>query len=279
MEYSLGLRQPSGRAAVIGTAVHKLFELLAKAKIDCPSLKTDEIRPYSAKELMAVEGCKCDITNEIYDYYVRDNPHIDFVRADLTKYNRIIRKGLELFDPRNENVYAVEEVFDLTLPNGVRLRGTTDLITVEDGVYHVVDYKTGMTKDFATGKERSYDDFAQDAQLLIYFYAFAKVLQTTDIVITIVFLDRKVEFSLCFPESHVDMLEEKLIMLSEKIMACESPTLTESWRCRKFCHFGKTKFDEGDSCSMCYTTYRKMQRDGLAVVAEEMSEEVTYDRG
>ena len=86
-----------------------------------------------------------------------------------------------MFDPRNRKIVDAEPHFDFvidepwadynyTLNNEnihgkLAMKGTIDLITeVDDGVYEIIDWKTGRRLDWATGQEKTFAKLQKDPQ-------------------------------------------------------------------------------------------------------------------
>ena len=157
--YVLGLKDKDNGKACQGNVFHKNFEILAKCKLAQQNGEKYFIDDNFGKLSVKI---KIEKINKLsYDYYESEFPGLmpkgsektvlEWTHAALLKLNGEM-------DPRNQNIYAVEEFFDVEVPhswadysyelNGetisgrLRLKGTVDLITREDEVYlHLVDYK------------------------------------------------------------------------------------------------------------------------------------------
>jgi hypothetical protein len=165
-----------------------------------------------------------------------------------------------MFDPRNRNIFSSEGHFDIQidkewanyeydLPEGkikgkLGIKGTIDLIVRENkDTLEIIDLKTGKRKDWATGEEKTLAKLYKDPQLRIYHYAISKMYpQYEHIIVTINFINDGGPFSVCFSKDDLAETEDMLRVKFETIKRCKKPKLSKSWRCKKFCYFGKNTF-------------------------------------
>lgn len=282
-EYILGWRHPSGKAADKGTIVHKALEVCAIAK---KALQDGE--KYIEDEVVGrVETDNYDpkyldnILDKCFEYYKEKTPHHNlkphskWVPKDLKECRKWMWEALTfkdgLFDPCKRDIVDAEPGFDFeleedwakykynykgeTIEGRLKLKGTIDLITdLGDGVYEIIDYKTGARKDWATGEVKTPRKLFIDPQLRIYHLA-AKHLypHVKTFLVTIYFLNddnKEIEdnggpFTMHFQDKDIEVTKEILKNKFEYLQKVESPQLNppERWMCKSMCPFGKTTFE------------------------------------
>lgn len=273
MEYTLGWRGPSNKKADKGTIVHKVLEICAvakKAAQDGKKTITDEhIGRVSASNYKPEYLNK--ITSRVYKYYTDRLTHHTWTAKDAKDCQLWVWKALELsngeFDPRNRNVVAAEPRFDFLIEEDwakysydvddqkldgyLGMKGTIDLVTdLGDGVYEVIDWKTGKRLDWATGKEKTQTSLFNDAQLRIYHYAMKQMFpDVSAFIITIIFINDGGAFTLHFQDKDLKDTEEMLKQKFEFIKNTNEPKIirqidpAQSWKCTRLCHQGMTTFE------------------------------------
>ena len=274
MEYTLGWRGPSNKKADKGTIVHKVLEICAVAKKglqDGKKIITDEhIGRVSTGNYKPEYLNK--ITSRVYEYYTSRIKHHKWTGKDAKDCKLWVWKALELnegrFDPRNRNVVAAEPRFDFIieedwakysydlddqkLSGNLGMKGTIDLVTdMGDGVYEVIDWKTGRRLDWATGKEKTQASLFNDAQLRIYHYAMKQMFpDVAAFIITIIFINDGGAFTLQFEDKDLKDTEEMLKKKFEFIKDTDDPKTirqidsSQSWKCTRLCHQGMSTFED-----------------------------------
>lgn len=189
------------------------------------------------------------------------------------------------YDPRQREIFDTETHFDIqlpydwaeyefTLPDGNKiegrlgLKGTIDLTTVIPMGLEVIDWKTGQRLNWATGKEKTYEKLCEDDQLMFYYYALRRLHpDVKNIIITIFFLRDGGPFSICFDDSHMEMMESKIRKRFEEIKNSRYPKLLDpeqkDFRCSKLCAFYKNKFNKADDFNMCQTVHNAIRKHGI----------------
>jgi hypothetical protein len=273
-EYTLGLRGLSNKKADKGSIVHKVLEIVALAK-----------KAYQDGELMImdddigeVETSNYDpeylgnICARVYQDYIKGVSHHSWTERDFKDCVNWTWKTLKynegMFDPRNLNVVDAEPHFDFELPydwaeynypeQGLKgqlaLKGTIDLISdLGDGVYEIVDWKTGKRLDWATGKTKDQHKLFSDPQLRLYHYAAKQMYpHVHTFLVTIYFINDGGAFTVHFQDSDLEKTEDMIQRRFEAIRNTEKPKtirqidIKQSWKCSKLCHAGKTTFEEDD---------------------------------
>ena len=268
MEYNLGWRGASGKKADKGTIVHKVLELCALAK----KALQDGHATFEDHEIGEIETSNYDpeyldqIIDTVYEYYTSRTTHHDWKPLDLKHCRKWVWKIFDdddgFFDPKNRNVVEAEPHFDFEieedrakyeyelsdgsiLKGHLALKGTIDLITdVGDGVYEIIDWKTGRRLDWATGKEKTHAKLEKDPQLRMYHLACKKLYPHVEtFLVTIHFMNDGGPFTLHFQDSDIPETLEMIRAKFEKIKDTNMPELRKSWKCSKLCSAGKTTYE------------------------------------
>ena len=279
MEYMLGWRGESNKKADKGTIAHKALEICAlakKAEQDGEESFTDDIvgEVLSANyDPEYLEG----IIQKVYKYYStqfshhNQHPRNKWTAKDYKDCSAWVWKALRIndgmFDPRKRNVVDAEPHFDITIEedwaayeyniNGetlkgqLGLKGTIDLVTdLGDGVYEVIDWKTGRRLDWATGAIKDQNKLFSDAQLRLYHYAVSHMYpHIKSFLFTIYFINDGGPFTVQFQEQDMPKTKEMVMKKFQFIKDTEQPELIrtldpkQKWKCSKLCHAGKSTFE------------------------------------
>lgn len=216
--------------------------------------------------------------------------------------NKILNNNNGMFDPMNQEIVQAEMHFDFILErewakynyefggktfNGtLGLKGTIDLIVhADEGVYEIVDYKTGDRKDLATDQEKTQASIQKDIQLRLYHLA-AKHLfpDIKSFIVTIYYIKDGGPFTVMFTDDDIVETENMLKYYFESITAMEKPTFLyhtrpeQSWKCSKFCYFGTHSFD-GTNIVPITQTYEKSPQFGKSMSMCEQVKYQTYKNG
>ena len=229
-----------------------------------------------------------EIFDRVFDYYVSRSTH-KWTKANRKHCHNWTWMPLDykggMFDPRKIDILDVEQKFDIEidrewakydyeLPNGERLtgklaiKGTIDLITGDDDIVEIVDWKTGQRLDWNTGEVKTYAKLKKDPQLMLYYYA-AKHLypNAKQVILSIYYVRDGGPYTICFDDRHIDEMESLLEKRFKEIVACQTPKMLHpeqrGWKCEKLCPFFKNKFDESDRDNMCITAHRHVELHGL----------------
>jgi hypothetical protein len=265
LEYVLGIRGPGNKKADKGTICHKVLEILASIKLTLQNNET-----YFNDDVLG----QIDVNNynlddliiNVYNYYTAQFKHHEWELKDFKDCRLWVNKALTeykgSFDPRNRTIVQPEQHFDLliekpwakykydtkdgVLEGYLAIKGTIDLITkIDDKTYEVVDWKTGRRLDWATGEEKTLAKLQDDPQLRMYHYAVSKLYPNIEyFVVSINFINDGGAFSIYFDKSDLPKTETMLRKKFEIIKESKKPQLNKTWKCTKFCHFGKTTFED-----------------------------------
>ena len=319
MEYVLGWRGPSNKKADKGTIVHKVLEITAVCKKGAQDGKKIIVDEHIGR----VSTCNYTpeylnkIIDRVYEYYTSRIEHHDWTDKDAKDINKWVWKALQyndgMFDPRNRDVVAAEPHFDFTidedwakysyqteeglLEGNLAMKGTIDLVTdLGDGVYEVIDWKTGRRLDWATGEKKTQNSMFADAQLRIYHYAMKHMFpNVSSFLITIDFINDGGAYTLHFQDKDLAQTEEMLRQKFEFIKSTDTPKTirqldpSQSWKCTKLCHQGMSTFEEtgikeitekrprqktkyGETMSKCEQTRYMIKKYGIDWVTQNLKQ-------
>ena len=279
--YCLGLRQPSGPAALLGTAFHLVMEVLANCKMDLQSdspkyqyydKETGCGATYKTIEDVNVE----ELTKCVYDQMINS---IDIARVPPSYHRKtelgskkawlpykklkdsvtnVFQMGPRSFDVRKMHIVATEQKFDIEIREPwarynfdfrgrnykgyLRIRGSIDLIVQnEDGTMSIIDWKTGVTANMSTGIDKEYEDFAGDLQMSMYYLATRRYLGFDVSDVTLCFPNENKVFTLYFDE---DLVLDRIRSIYEEMKNTPHPTKTESQFCKLYCPYFKQSFHD-----------------------------------
>lgn len=308
LEYAMGLRAPSNKKANLGTIVHKAMEILArykKAKQEGHSSYDDEYLGVIQLDVITPEWA----ATRAYEYYIATDDFIDCgwsnsdLRTCIEWTQAIIGFNKGQFDPRNRTIIEPEQRFDFTIDkpwahydyviNGetvsgqLGLKGTMDLVVQDEpGLIEVIDYKTGRREDWAKNwklpysahVKKTYKDLRYDPQLCLYHYAACHLFpESEEVFVTIIFINDGGPYTLCFDRSDVEFTERIIRTKFEEIKNTGCPILNRSWKCSKFCHYGKTQSEEDSTKTMCEFFRDKAKEIGIDETIQKYGKEKAWE--
>ena len=272
LTYQLGWSGPSGLAAEKGTIVHKVLEILANLKLDLQNGKktfTDDIA--GRVNVMTYDVDR--LTEKCYEYYKSHSVN-KWAKTglDLKHCKKWVHIALDYedgkYNPMNAEIVMPEQSFDFEIQEPwamydyevdgepvqgfLSLKGTIDQISkIDDNTYQILDWKTGKRINWATGEEKTQEKLNQDPQLMMYYYAIQGLYPEIENFDIVIFYNNHGlggvgtpgAFNIKFTKDDIPMIEGVIRKKFEEIKNTETPKLKQSWRCSKFCHFGRTTFD------------------------------------
>lgn len=295
--YVLGYQQPTQVKSNLGTVCHKTLEVLA----NCKKLIQDN-KPFSLDDneigtvnfslaSLYTDDFVEDVLEKCFNHYTNSHKEHDYKPADYKFCQNMVYECLTsnngYFDPRRMNIVKAEKSFDIEITEpwakfeyegkemNLRIKGTMDLITeVSSDTLEYVDYKSGQRKDWATGKEKTYEYLYEDSQLLLYYYAMRHLYpEYKNIIMTIFFLRDGGPFSLCYEDYHIDLFLNKLKNRFEEIRNCDLPKpinpRRSDFRCTRLCHFYKNNWP-GTDVRMCNYVEDHIKTYGIDVTGKEL---------
>ena len=305
MNYVLGIKDKDNAKALMGSVVHKNLELLARYKLAQQNSETfvyddnfGKMRPSEFKKLEKLNERSLKFYEESFPGIMPSNAKkitLEWTKAAIT--------NLECsMDPRNQNIFAVEEFFEIEIPHEwakykyeiggkviegqLGIKGTVDLIVKEDDLYlHVIDYKSGRRYNWATETVKEYDDLQSDKQLLLYYYALRTKYPDKRFYISIYYInDHKIDdvlveggvFSFAFDDDDFKKAEELLKKEFEQIKKNNRPRLYSQknthWKCKYLCRYSQIIPEISTTVPACIFIKDEIEKKGIDKVTEEYAD-------
>lgn len=274
LDYSVGLQSPAGKKAQLGTIIHAVLEIMAKAK------KTGH---YKHKDKYT---CPNYLLKVVWDRNVRVNPNnFEYLEKDKKFCQELIDIILNSrYSPLKLDILATEKQFEIDLNDKgfgtppCKLRGTIDLITREDEeTLHIIDWKSGERKDWISGQPKQIEDFEKDIQLLVYNLAlYVLYPQYKYRMFTVYFIRDGGPFTVTFGPETIEKTINILRKHYNTILNTEQPSRlkddagrsSEKWKCRYVCHFGKTLNDR--DVSLCDQYFHILLKNDIDITSRKI---------
>lgn len=245
LQYIIGLKSPSGKAAVLGTIVHQVMENMARLK-------------------------KRGKTNVdplwLFERAWNENPHIELrkytnrgLSADYKKCQESVNKVVSgSYNPYNlDNIVGIERWFELEMPGKewltienkpFKVRGFIDLVhKIDENTIEIIDWKNGIQKDFSNFEDITFDNIMNKIQGRIYHLACSILYpRHKNILITFYYINHEI---LTFSLGDEDIVDT-LAILYNFFSTVKNNTLirrNRSFKCR-MCPFNKI-----DLCSSIWS--------------------------
>jgi len=294
-QYVLGMKDKTNKKAVLGTIFHRTMQVLADKK----KAQANKQKLLKNDDICNLTFAQCDdieyITRLCFEYYKKHEEDVGLTNTDYKTCLGWVNKALAYnngsLDPRNQDIYATELFFDIEIKkpwakysydiNGknftgyLAIKGTIDLIVKEDSAYYqVLDYKSGKRLNWATGKEKTYEDLCSDKQLLLYFYALKNMYPKYDFYTSIFYINDGGVFDIVFSEDDYDKAEKMLKEKFDQIRSIELPRQLSSdqshWKCTKLCKFAE-QFP-GSKKTTCQHFHDMIKSDGMGMVVNKYAD-------
>lgn len=276
IQYTLGITTSANAAADKGNVVHKALELLArKQKAKQNGEDIVEITEDNAIEQAIV----------VNDYGLSPD-NLDECRK---WYKKTLKLNNGQFNPLNQNILDIEKFFDIELKQErfhykyefqgqplegyFKLKGHIDLITchTDDNMLEVVDYKTGKKMNWATGKEKTYDDLKNDFQLRLYHYAVDHMYpQYTTFLVTILYINAGGPSTILFDKTDLPKTEDIIYDRFVEMKNTDYPKwIWENWQCHRLCKLANTNLSRDSDLPICHQIREELQQIGIAKVTDK----------
>ena len=262
LQYIVGMREPTGKAAAIGSICHYIMECIAHSKILRQNGKS-----YKKDEIVGRVTPKYDLdewTRKIYTHYSEKENHLEWTDKDFRQVLRNVEKAKihPLYPENHSSIISPEQFFMMKIDkpwaqysylNGKKVdeghvyaNGIIDLIfRDQNGVLNYLDYKFGQPKDWATGKKKDYISIAKDIQLCMYYVAVKEKFPDEDICVNIWYVNHDTVFTDFFGAHQEEILMKKLESVINRLREMEKPDTRYGFHC-SFCQFKKTNFANWD---------------------------------
>lgn len=280
MNWVLGMPSEANKKADKGTITHKALELLAKRKLaeqnKQEKVLDNELGPLRIDD-MSPETClrlSFNIYEGIHTFDETD-------REDCLKYiYEALNHNSGMFSPLKRTIIVPEQYFEIEVKQEwakldagdyLKIRGTLDLVVeVDSDTIELIDWKTGKRFNWNKGKVKEFDDFHNDPQLLIYFYAMKYLWPEKKCLVTIFYLQDGGPISVCFQNNDVERCEKLLEKRFTEIKKNKKPkNIWGDWKCRALCHYGKTTVP-GTKFTQCETVKHQLMELGMDKVTKKL---------
>lgn len=286
VNYTLGLREPSGLAANLGNGAHKALELRARQRLAQQNGHPTFVEPETGQSFKTGSVDRDTCVRHGWSVYFPGQPFSgrDFQTVG-TLFDTVVRQ--RIYDPAHLEIVQPEQYFDLEVEEDwaqysfvdshtgelvtgrLRVKGTVDLVYREaPGLIGYLDYKTGRKWDWAKNAPKTYDSLLNDDfQLLLYYYALRRLYPAEHVLMTIYFIKEDGPTTLPFGDEHYELAKKKIRQYFEEIKNTTSPARVmeavggpRNQPC-SFCSYSKTKVEDGRS--MCDSLWGELQTLGL----------------
>lgn len=249
LQYIIGLKSPSGKAATLGTIVHQVAEWMARLK-KRGKINVDPVW--------------------LFERAWNENPHIELrkftsrgLSADYKKCQESVNKIVSgSYNPYGLNPVDIEKWFEIEIPGEewltienkpFKVRGFIDLIhEIDKDTIEIIDFKNGIQKDFSNFEDITFDNIMNKIQGRIYHLACSILYpQYKNILITFYYINHEI---LTFSLGDEDIVET-LGILYNFFSTVKNNTLVRrnrSFRC-KMCSYNKE-----DKCTTMWSDLNTM---------------------
>ena len=261
--YDYNFHSYSGLKSTLGSVVHLALELLAKAKKCNHHINQPQSKFLNPKYLLKVSWNR--LINKQEPHVKKDKNYNKSVNKKFcleqictvlnTKFNPLL---LEIIETELQFEIEIRKPgFQTEFGDFLKIRGTIDLITkFDENTIEVIDYKTGLRKDWNTGEVKEMEHLEDDIQFLIYNLAIRTLFpQYPNINFTVFFTQENKPISFAHSLEDTDLVLSKLRQRFIEIKNNDIPKrlkddrkrYKEHFKCKYVCHFGKTKDQYGQS--------------------------------
>lgn len=274
LEQNLKYRYPPHIKADMGTVVHKALEILALIKLRDQEDPTNKMLKIGDNYTLDTSSYTLDeITAHALTLYKEDF----FDKAQISQIKKFINTAISSrngqYDPRNREIVAPEKRVKLDFPESWAKNpdGTTfylsavmDLVTKNDeNTYEIIDWKCKKPSDFVTGKKIDYKAAADLIQLRAYHWAATKLFgEDKNYLLSIYYLETDDVFTIPYDNDDLQKTEYLLRDRYEEIRSCEYPKLNRSFKCTRFCPFGKNTCEGTNLPNMIQDSFGGIARAG-----------------
>lgn len=248
-----------GKAADLGTICHAVLEALALIKLG----KQDNLVSVTTEQGLVINTSQYNIENiveETYAYFTNLKEYQNQKwevkdLKDIKKYVLIVlNHNNGQFNPLNKEIISTEQRIDFQikepwalLPDQTYLRitGFVDLVTrISIDTIEITDYKTGSLTDFHSGATIDIEYAMKDIQLRLYHMALAEKFGCdNNYLLTLFYLKHAKPITVSFDCNTIEETRAMLKLKFLEIVNTGIPKRNRSWKCKKFCEFGKNTFD------------------------------------
>lgn len=290
LDYVLGFPNKSGKKAAKGSLFHKVMECLAHKK-KCQQDGVTSFEDDLDGEIHIDECTPELLFNRFKNHYAEEsrkdweNTEYEkketWTKIDFTHVEKWLESALTLdggrYDPRNQNIVAVERFFDMPLPfdwakynftvNGqtlegqLQLRGSVDLIVDRGYDFLIRDYKTGSMTDFSKKpfREKTYAQLCEEFQFRLYTWVARQFYPDVKLSFEAFFAQYAGPYELYIDDTDGERAVDHMRVIFKKIVNTQFPT------------FVKNTSNDGP-CVFC--TYRKLKGEDGRTLCDNYEEQL-----
>jgi hypothetical protein len=301
IENILNYRFEAGKAANLGTITHSVLEILAKAKL---AKQNNETIISTEIDKLFIDNLNIDnITEQVYNLYSNKEElkHLNWTNSDFKTIKKYVNKAIShndgYFNPLNRKVISSEQYISLpikeswaVLPDQTffKITGFIDLITeCNNNCLEITDYKSGNPKqDFHTGKPIDETFLFNDIQMRLYHYSCCELYGYDKTYLVTLFFLQAGPITISFAPEDAMETKERLKTRFLKIYNTKIPQLNKSYKCTRFCDYGKNQLDSapiqfldgqispvGQNMCICDQVKFETDRRGLQWVVNNLKNE------
>lgn len=292
LTYAMGMESKAGAAASMGSCVHKMMELRALASM--MQKRGENSFEYENWGTLDVSWAldldqtidRCHANQLELDYHVKPEK---IIKSKVLMWAKKAITDYPQYDPINLDILAVEQYFDMEIKedwakydhtiNGVnytgymKIKGTIDqIISHNDDIIEVFDFKTGRRQCFATDTEKTLDYLKNDKQLLFYAYALNKLYPNKTFIMTLYFINDGGIYSVVGDDEMLqraeDMIKKKYLEITSMTMPTVRNPKRNDFKCIHCCAYSKpASYTRG--LSVCEFMQNKFKKDGADATVEK----------
>lgn len=225
-----------------------------------------------------------------YAWYSNLHTEFEWTKEEYTHITNWVWATLEykngLYDPRLLKIIDTEKIFEIELDQDwakyhysddkkgfLKVKGVIDLVIERNGIYEIIDYKSGERKNWNTGKIKEYKDFEDDEQLLIYNYAARlKYPEIEHFEVTIFYLRHGGPFTMHYGSEKILQIEQHLKDRFLEIKNCKEPKLISynqrGFKCEKLCPYSNY-----NGTNLCKEVHEYTRKYGIEATIKKYKQE------
>lgn len=261
LEYILKHREPTGKAALIGTVCHAVLEAVGQSMQARQKRGKNKVVENKFFGPIGTVYDMNELAQKSIQHFQAENPHIVFTEPDLEEIysNLETAKDHPLFPENHKKIIATEFFFNkavgtdwskytviedgVPVEKEVRIIGVIDLVFEnKNGEIGYLDYKFGRAYDWNKNTDKTFTNLAEDIQLCLYYWAMKQDYPVDDINTHIWYVKAGKTFNMHFDESNERTALDKLEQVVLAVKNMQKPSCNYTWKCKNYCQFSKKNF-------------------------------------